>query len=172
MIYAIIHHYFAFLVDFRDFPTKSPSLVFNFWEEKILLFRFFIVSGTFWTHKNQRKKYLISFSPGEAPWAKESCEGSHEGQKRTGGASPLPRHTTYARFALEHCLGPTLYRCLRFSQKPKPYFSRDLLRRRRRRFPERRRSFCTAPEAFFARDLETTRSRRMPSGRGRSETFL
>lgn len=34
--YTIIY---AFLVDFRDFPTKSPSLVFNSWEAENLLFR-------------------------------------------------------------------------------------------------------------------------------------
>ena len=40
--YIIIY---AFLVDFWDFPTKSPSLVFNSWEAENLLFRFLLFQG-------------------------------------------------------------------------------------------------------------------------------
>ena len=39
---SIIH---AFLDDFRDFSTKSPSLVFNSWEAENLIFRILFVSG-------------------------------------------------------------------------------------------------------------------------------
>lgn len=40
--YTIIY---AFLVDFRDFPAKSPSLVFNLCEEENLLFHFLLFQG-------------------------------------------------------------------------------------------------------------------------------
>jgi hypothetical protein len=33
---------FAFLVDFQDFPTKFPSLVFNSWRQKISFFVFYL----------------------------------------------------------------------------------------------------------------------------------
>jgi hypothetical protein len=98
MIHCIIYHYLCILVDLWDFPTKSLSLIFNFWEAENLLFRIFAVLGPSRCLKI-KEKYLISFSSRERPWAQEALEGSHEAQNRLGG------RTTQARFGLERRLG-------------------------------------------------------------------
>ena len=55
--------------------------------------------------KKFEEKYLISFSPGEGPWAKEASEESHEAPKSTGGAPYQAGRATHATEAHEHRIG-------------------------------------------------------------------
>jgi hypothetical protein len=61
MIFGMITHYLCFLVDLRDFPIKSLSLVFNFWETENLFFHILLFRGPFGRLKIKGKKILDQF---------------------------------------------------------------------------------------------------------------
>jgi hypothetical protein len=70
--------------------------------------------------KKFKEKYLISFSPGEGPWAKEASEESHEAPKSIGGAPYQAGRATHATGAHERRLGLSFLQNLRLARKPTP----------------------------------------------------
>jgi hypothetical protein len=98
---------YVFLVDLWNFPTKSLYWYLVSGRQKTSFFLFCCFRGTFWTPKIKGKKYVISFSSSERPWAKEAWEGIHEGQTRPGGVLPSAGRTTQAHSGLERRLGPS-----------------------------------------------------------------
>ena len=91
---------------FGDFPTKSSSLVFNFWEAENLLFHILVFQGPSGAqlirgkiprrYFHETKRYSFGITQREP-----------RGQKWTRWrAHPLGR-ATQAIFGLEHRLGPT-----------------------------------------------------------------
>jgi hypothetical protein len=66
---------YAFLDDFWDFPTKSPSLVFNSWEEENLRFHILFVSRLSGSQKFKEKLHDQFFTRRKAVSERNKQEG-------------------------------------------------------------------------------------------------
>jgi hypothetical protein len=102
LVFIDIYHHtiiYVFLVDFWDFPTKSLSLVFKFWEAENLIFRILLFQGPYEHLKIEGKIHDQFFI-----W--RSTEGQRIMRGDPRGGKEARWCPTYALFALERRLGP------------------------------------------------------------------
>jgi hypothetical protein len=117
LVFIIIY---AFLDDFRNFPTKSTALVFNSYEAENLLFRILFVSRLSGMQKFDKNLHDQFFTRRKVMSERNKREGLV--QTSTGGATQLPSHATYTHSHLGHRFGPSFIPYALFRQKTTTIF--------------------------------------------------